>query len=241
MNSPRVAYYPALFYALSLVLIGLASWLVGACQLFIDGETSLVSLLSGSGVRRVLLSVDDVLNAAPLGSVLFLLLMSGLLMGSGVLSFLGRLLTNGRVSRNEQRSFLFAFIALLLYCVLLFACTVSPWNVLMGVSGSVAASPLARGWLLLLFAGVLLFSLVYGFLYGNYRTLFDVVESSGKVLAMFVPALVAMLPASCIIPCLLYTRLVPAAWIYLWEDLLEFALYALPFVYIIALRCIKRG
>ena len=83
-------------------------------------------------------------------------------------------------------------------------------------------------------------ALVYGFMYGNYRTVVDVIGSASGFVRLFVPALLAMLPASGIMPCLHYTGLD----IMLGIDnenamAVETVIYCLPFVYM-ATMCLVR-
>ena len=198
------------------------------------------SIVSAEGVRWALLSMDDSLDSIPWGSLLLLMLVLGLSDGSGIARSLSRLVTGHRISGNEGRSLLFSALVLSLYLAILFMFTISPWQTLLGVTGDIMHSPLAQGWLLALFLGVLTLSLVYGFIYGSYRTLSDVVGFSGDCFALYVPAFIAMIPASGIIPCLQYTGLDKA--LSFDEATLHMAAniaYVLPFVYIMVLRIIK--
>ena len=242
MNDKRLAYYPFLAYSLLLLLVWLGSWLIGVVQLFAGDAFAVNSLMSGEGVRWALLDVAGSIEAAPWGSALFLLLTAGMLGGSGVLRLFGNLFTKWRISGNELRSLLFAGVALLLYLVVLFLFTVAPWNTLIGVTGDIGNSPLSHGWLLLLFVAVLIVSLVYGFMYGNYRTMVDVVGSASSFVKGYVPALLAMLPASGLMPCLHYTGM--DAVIGVDGDsapVIETVVYVLPFIYVAVLRLLRKG
>ena len=239
MSDRRAAYYPALAYSLLLLLVWGGSWLIAVLQLFMGDLFDVNSLVSGEGVRWALFSVGSSVEAAPWGTAFFLLFIAGLLDGSGLLRLVGNIFKR-RVSGNELRSLLFALSALLLYVVVLFLFTLSPWDALRGVTGDIGNSPLSNGWLLLLFVGMLMTALVYGFMYGNYRTVVDVIGSTSGFVRLFVPALLAMLPASGIMPCLHYTGLD----IMLGIDnenamAVETVIYCLPFVYM-ATMCLVR-
>ena len=239
MSDRRSAYYPALAYSLLLLLVWGGSWLIAVLQLFMGDLFDVNSLVSGEGVRWALFSVGSSVEAAPWGTAFFLLFIAGLLDGSGLLRLVGNIFKR-RVSGNELRSLLFALSALLLYVVVLFLFTLSPWDALRGVTGDIGNSPLSNGWLLLLFVGMLMTALVYGFMYGNYRTVVDVIGSASGFVRLFVPALLAMLPASGIMPCLHYTGLD----IMLGIDnenamAVETVIYCLPFVYM-ATMCLVR-
>jgi hypothetical protein len=107
---------------------------------------------------------------------------------------------------------------------------VSPWKILSGVTDEAALSPLVQGWAMLLFVGVLSVSLIYGFIYGNYRSIMDVIVSTGRTFILFVPAVMALLPASGIVPCLQYAGVQPIPGIP-WE-IVSSILYLLPFIYV---------
>lgn len=239
MSDRRSAYYPALAYSLLLLLVWGGSWLIAVLQLFMGDLFDVNSLVSGEGVRWALFSVGSSVEAAPWGTAFFLLFIAGLLDGSGLLRLVGNIFKR-RVSGNELRSLLFALSALLLYVVVLFLFTVSPWDALRGVTGDIGNSPLSYGRLLLLFIGVLMTALVYGFMYGNYRTLVDVIGSAAGVVRQFVPALLAMLPASGLMPCLHYTGLDVMLGIGNENaTAAETVIYCLPFVYM-AVVCLVR-
>ena len=239
MNDRRSAYYPALAYSLLLLLVWGGSWLIAVVQLFMGDLFNVNSLVSGEGVRWALFSVVPSVETAPWGTAFFLLFIAGLLDGSGLLRLLGNIF-KWRVSSNELRSLLFALSALVLYVVVLFLFTVSPWDALRGVTGDIGNSPLSHGWLLLLFVGVLMTSLVYGFMYGNYRTVVDVIGSAAGFVRLFVPALLALLPASGLMPCLHYTGLDIMLGIDNENTMaVETVIYCLPFVYM-AVMCLVR-
>ena len=91
---------------------------------------------------------------------------------------------------------------------------------------------------MLLFALALLVSLIYGFIYGNYRSMMDVVVSAGNTFNLFVPAVMALVPASGIVPCLRYAGV--DAICGLPMNAIAVVLYLLPFLYIVILETKKR-
>ena len=241
MNNRRVIYYPVLVYTFLLVFIWLLSWLVSIAQLLCSLQTTVHSLVGGDGVRWALLSIRNSLNAVPWGSTILLLLAVGFLAGSGFLSSMVRLISGSRISKNELRSLIFSVSVLLVYIAIVFMFTISPWQSLLGVTGDVHSSPLLRGWQLVVIIGVLLISLVFGFMYGNYRTLADVVGSASVYMEMFVPALVAMIPAAGILPCMEYSGLV--TFLGLNSEgigILENMLYMFPILYVVILWIMKK-
>ncbi len=229
MNNRRASYYPVLIYTAALALVWLASLLAGIFQLVSDSNFDGNSLLSAPGLRWAVRNALPSIDAAPWGTALMLIAIAGLLRGSGILRLLSRLMRTGRLTKNEKRASLFALAALLSYSALLYFATVAPWNLLLGVTGELSLSPVMQGWLILLFTGVLFVSLVYGFVYGNYRSMSDVVVSAGDLFALSVPALMAMIPASGLVPCLQYTSLLDVG-------NAEGMIYALPFLYVAVLN-----
>lgn len=241
MNNRRLQYAPVLLYTILLVAVWLVSWVTGLVQSLSGDVTSVTSPMDGAGLRWALLSSQASLNAAPWGTMAIIVFMAGLLSGSGILQLTERLLFRQKISVNERNSLLLALLALLLYCTILFVTTIAPWNTLAGVSHSLLNSPLAHGWLLVSFVGVLAMSLVYGFMYGNYRTVADVVCFSGEYFSHYISAFIAMIPASSIVPCLQYTG---------WDKVVglddaalhvtELIIYALPFVYVLVLGIFRK-
>ena len=202
MNKRRLLYAPVLVYLVLLVAVWTLSWAAELYQQLTGDTGAVTSLISSAGVRWALLSAGDSLNVAPWGTMALLVSVFGLLDGSGVLRLVERIIRRQKTSRNEWHSLLFALFALFLFGAILFMFTVSPWNTLAGVGNGTSASPLGHGWPLVLLLAVLAVSLMYGFTYGNYRTVADVVASAGDSFILFVPAFVAMIPASGIVPCL---------------------------------------
>lgn len=241
MIDRRLLYCPVMLYLLLLAAVWLLSWGAEVWQLLSGTDGGVVPLLSEAGVRWTLFSVRESLNAAPWGTMAFMVIIAGLLSGSGILQFLGRLMRRQKTSVSERRSMVLALLALLLYCTLLFLFTVSPWDTLMGVTGYFGNSPLVHGWILVLFFAVLAVSLTYGFIYGNYRTAVDVIVSAGDIFSLFIPAFMAMLPASGIVPGLQYTGLDASFGLDVAGlSVFETVVYTLPFVYVCLLVALKR-
>lgn len=236
MNNRKLSYAPVLAYLFLLLSVWLASWAIGLFQLLSGGDTPVTSLISGAGMRWALLSVQDSLSAAPWGVMALLVFLFGMLEGSGILHFAGRFAGRHKTTPGQRRSMLFAIIALLLYAVALFLLTVYPWKTLSGVSSGVVNSPFSHGWILVLFFAVSALSLTYGFIYGSYRSITDVIATAGDSFSLFIPAFIAMLPASGIVPCLQYTGIGAALGISGSGIVVtETVLYSLPFLYIMVL------
>ncbi len=199
MNNRREYYYPVVGYTSLLALVWLCSWLADIAATFMGGSLGVASLVSSEGVRHALRNAMPSLNGMRWGSVVMAIAACGLLKGSGLTNLCSHVIKRQKLTKNEMRSLLFSAVALSLYAAMLYAATLAPWNMLGGVTGSLVNSPLMNGMPVLLFLGVLVVASVYGFMYGNYRSPLDVASSLGGSFPLFVPALLALLPASAIV------------------------------------------
>lgn len=237
MNNRRANYYPLLAYLLLLLMVWIGAFFADVMQLLFGAELPTSSLISAEGVRWALRTALPSIGAVPWGMVMLLVATYGLLRGSGLVKVLVRLVCLRRLTLYEWRALLFSLAAAVCYAVLLYMSTVAPWNILSGVTHEPALSPLLQGWVLLLFIGTLFVSLIYGFIYGNFRSIMDVVVSTADTFVLFIPAIMALLPASGIVPCLQYAGVQQASDM-LWS-IIETVLYMLPFLYVLfmEIRC----
>ena len=201
----REHFYPVIGNILLLVAVWLLSWIVDIAATFMDTDSGLASLVSSEGIRWAIRNAMPSFNNIPWGSIMLLITAYGLLQGAGIIRFFAHITKRQPLTRMEIRSFLFSISALILYAVALYVATMTRWNILLGVTGTLENSSFISGLPLLLFFGVLVASLVYGFLYGNYRSAIDVASSLGNSFTQFVPALIALLPASAVVASIGYT------------------------------------
>jgi p-aminobenzoyl-glutamate transporter AbgT len=229
MNKKRAYYYPVSIYLLVLLMVWIGSFFVDVAQMLSGGSHVNSSLLSAGGIRWAVRNALPAINALPWGIFMLSVVMLGLLRGSGLASALCRLVRFRRLSGSEVRAFAFSLALIVCYILLLYMSTSSPWNLLSGVSEDSSLSPIAQGKVILLFFGVLLMSLIYGYIYGNYRSVMDVFTSTADVFKFYVPAFMALIPASGIVPCLQYAgvdSIIGLPW-----DVINVTLYLLPFIY----------
>ena len=242
MNNKREYYYPVLAYTLLLVLVWLFSWVADMAAMFSGGTFAIKSLVSGEGLRWAARNAMLSLNDVPWGTIMLAIVIIAILQGAGIMRVLCRVFTAKPLSKNEKRALLVSVLALLFYIAVLFLATVPPLNLLSSVTGNFAGSPFMYGLPVFSFVGVLVLSLVYGFMYGNYRSSLDVVSSMGETFSFFIPALIALIPASGIVPCLEYTGVIA-----LWNSdsvsaqFVADIIYMIPFLYIVLLRLIGNG
>ena len=236
MSNCRAYYFPLPAYLLLLLMVWVGAFFVDLVQLLSGAALPSSSLVSAEGVRWALRSALPSINALPWGTIMMLVATCGLLRGSGLTKVLSRLLCLRALTVSEKRALIFSATVAICYILLLYMSAVAPWNILSGVTHEAALSPLVQGWVLLLFVGVLFLALIYGFIYGNYRSMMDVVVSTAGTFVLFIPAIMALLPASGIVPCLQYAG-VQSIFGIPWE-VLTAILYLLPFVYVMVLECI---
>lgn len=234
MNNKRAYYYPIPAYLIMLLMVWVWAFFADVVQLLFGGASPTSSLTSAEGVRWALRTALPSINALPWGETMMLVAIYGLLRGSGLAKAMLRIGGLHRPTATELRALLFSFVVAICYIALLYMSAVAPWRILAGVTDEVALSPLAQGWGLLLFVGVLLVSLIYGFIYGNYSSMMDVVVSTGRTFVLFVPAMMALVPASGIVPCMQYIGLESIFSVSL--EVVTAILYMLPFVYIMLLE-----
>lgn len=242
MNKRRRLYFPVVLYLFLLLSVWLLSWFMGVVALLCDGETGLFSLVSAEGVRWALRSAWASVDSAPWAAILFSLSSLGLLVGSGMVRSASGVLRGGSLNFVERRAWLMALFALALFLLILFACTLYPWNILLGVTGEFSTSIVVQNGSMLLFAAVLFVTVVFGFVYGNYRSVVDVLHSLSAVFSFFAPALIAVLPASGILPCVEYAGFLSLLGVTeQGAALLSDALYAFPFLFMLLLMICDKG
>ncbi|MBQ4063978.1 MAG: AbgT family transporter [Bacteroidaceae bacterium] len=203
----RPFYYPAVAYMGMLLLVWLLSWVVELFELAFGKNVAIHSLVSAEGLRWAVRTAKHAIDAVPWSVIMLFLFSVGLLTGSGMFKSICKIIKRRPLAYNEQRAWLFALIAAAVYMFLLFICTLSPWNILLGVSGNVYASPLVQGYIIICFFALFFVTSTFGFIYGNYRSFIDIARSLGAVIATYAPALVALLPAAGIVPCMDYAGL----------------------------------
>lgn len=239
MNRKGVFYFPLLLYLFLLLSLWLLSWFFGVLQLVFNSTFVVGNLITAEGMRWALRSSLNVVDSAPWGVAMLSVVTYATLAASGLLRLAGDIFSGRMLAANQRRAVAVAAIMLLLYLLLLFACTVAPWNFLLAASYNISVSPLARGWLLLLFIAVLSVSLSYGYVYGNFRSIIDILQGVEENVKMFIPAFLSMLPAVALLSCMHYMAVfelmnLNAATVCTIENVV----YAFPFVFVLIVRAV---
>lgn len=237
MSSKREHYYPIIVYVLLLVTVWLMSWILDIATAFTASDIDIKSLVSSEGLRWIMRNAMPVLNNIAWGEILLAITALGLLQGSGIIRVLKHLIKRQQLTKMEKRSLLFALSALLVYSTVLYVVTLSQWNILLGVTGTLENSSFIRGLALVLFIGVLVVALIYGFMYGNYRSVLDAVSSIGNTFSSFVPAIIALIPASAVMASVNYIGLLNILDLTSFEtNIIVAVFYSIPFLYIMLKR-----
>lgn len=234
MNSKKENYYPVIGYTLLLLVVWILSWLVDIVATFMDVELHTESLISSEGTRWAMRNAVPALNNVPWGEIMLFISALGLLKGAGIITLFSHIIKREKLTKMEIHSLVFAVFALLLYCFILYIATFSQWNILLGVNGTIENSAFYDGLPLLIFIGILIVSLVYGFMYGNYRSSTDVISFIGKTFVCFVPALIAMIPAAGVISSIDYIGIFNLLEVEKNEaDIIIGVFYSIPFLHVI--------
>ena len=239
MNRKGVFYFPLLLYLFLLLSLWLLSWFFGVLQLVFNSTFVVGNLITAEGMRWALRSSLNVVDSAPWGVAMLSVVTYATLAASGLLRLAGDIFSGRMLAANQRRAVAVAAIMLLLYLLLLFACTVAPWNFLLGASYNISVSPIARGWLLLLFIAVLSVSLSYGYVYGNFRSIIDALQRVEENVRIFIPAFLSMLPAVALLSCMHYMAVfelmnLNAATVCTIENVI----YAFPFLFVLIVRTV---
>lgn len=226
-------YLPAVLYTFLLLAMWVASWFIGVAELLMSGRNTMNSLLSDEGVRWALREALPCLESAPWGVAMLLLVAAGFLNGSGLLDTLHSLALMRPLSENRRYAALMSFAVLCVVFALLFMMSVAPWGILDGITPDWNTHPLVDGIVPLLFFAIAATSIMHGVVYGSYRSVSDIAKGVCHTVALFVPALVAFIPASGIISCTEYMGIFPLFGVDSNGPIvMEYVLYLLPFIYL---------
>lgn len=226
MNKQKLLYTPVFLYTVLLVGVWVTSWIAGVQGLLSSGVQRNNSLLSVSGIRWALRTATESLEAAPWGTAVLCVTALGLLFGSGFMDTLHLIFTGQKLSYNRRLATIVSVTLFLLWIVLFLVGVIAQWYPLAGVTAHLSSSPLVMGVLLVVFMAILTVTSLYGAISGYYRSLSDLLDGVCAVFARSLPAFLAMLPASGLIPSLSYVGIT-------LPEGVEFAIYFLPFVFVL--------
>ena len=158
---PHIAF---LLFAAQLLLM-LVSWLLAAAI----PTSGVRSLLSSEGLRWFLGHFADMLGTPLLLCLLLLLMAYGGLKDCGILHF--------KSSYRQRRALAITLLLLVVYVGVIVLLVMLPHAVLLSATGSLWPSPFSAAIVPMIAFGIMLLSVVYGYVAGSYRSMSDVYQS----------------------------------------------------------------
>ncbi len=221
--------HPAVVYLVLLLLTILASWIGSILEIgSMNGNSELAihSVLGISGIRWVVRSAAACLSQAPIGQALMIFIAIGAGRGSGLFRAVAHI---SGLSPKERLSFIISMSLLSVYIFLIVMGIFSGSHLLLGVTGTLAGSPLLDGFVFLAMLGICLPALVYGLSTDTFNTAMDCVNAFCRILPSAAQFLVTMLIASQLISTLQYTGFNSALGLgYYGMRVFAFVIYWLP-------------
>ena len=153
-----------LLFAAQLLLM-LVSWLLAAAI----PTSGVRSLLSSEGLRWFLGHFSDVLGTPILFCLLLLLMAYGSLKRCGILHF--------KSSYRQRRALVITLLLLVVYIAVIVLLVMIPHAVLLSATGSLWPSPFSAAIAPMCAFGIMLLSVVFGYVAGTYRNMSDVYQS----------------------------------------------------------------
>ena len=143
----------------------LVSWLLAAAI----PTSGVRSLLSSEGLRWFLGHFADMLGTPLLLCLLLLLMAYGGLKDCGILHF--------KSSYRQSRALAITLLLLVTYVGVIVLLVMLPHAVLLSATGSLWPSPFSAAIVPMIAFGIMLLSVVYGYVAGSYRSMSDVYQS----------------------------------------------------------------
>lgn len=182
-SRPRKRFmHPATMFFLLGIAVVLLSW-VGS----VYNWNGVQNLLSTEAMRWILrYSKDNLASCPAFVSVCILFMGGGLFIHSGLWDAIWRVFTRGRrLSGKEKSSLAFAVFMAVFYISIFSVLAWGPWNIVRGVTGTFAGSPLHDGLVTIISMGIGLTSVVYGFSSDYYRRDTDVINGMSYLFSRF--------------------------------------------------------
>lgn len=238
MNKRTIGWlHPAIIYIIILLLTILVSWIGSILEIGSmsgNSELAIHSVLGVSGIRWAVRSAASSMSEAPIGQALMIFVAIGAGRGSGLFRAVSNLTG---LSPKERLAFIISMSVLTVYTLLIVMGIFSGSHLLLGITGTLAGSPLVDGFVFLAMLGVCLPALVYGLSTDTFNTSMDCVESFCRIMPAAAQFLVTMLIASQLIATLQYTGLAGVIGLdYSGMKVLTFVLYWMPLPIIVLLE-----
>lgn len=183
MKNSRTYYLHAatLFFILT-VVVALFSWVGSIYEL---GDVQ--NLISPEGLRWMLRNaVSQYVRTPALGHVFILLMGLGVAYEAGFLQTLWKVIKFRKTrSMKERRALILSVIILVIYILLIFSITVTPWTIFRNVTGTFSNSPFLQGLPYLISLGIGFTGMIFGFVSGRFRTDHEVIQGMGSLIKRY--------------------------------------------------------
>lgn len=190
-------------YLLLFIILILFSWVGSVYGLVLPDGSLMPSLLSEESVRWFVRHSIDNISAAPLAEVLLVLLIVGALHNSG----LWHALWHRSQLVQRQRHALLVSVVVMVVCASVVLLGLIPGGNLLSVTGHFFGGPFASGWLFLLALVVIVPSVVFGKMCGQWRTTNELYVGLASTIASYSSYFITLVVASQLVAAMNYVHL----------------------------------
>lgn len=220
----------SILYLLLLVALVMFSWVANVCGLMLPDGSLVPSMLSEESVRWFVRHSIEHVSAAPLAQVLLVLLAVGSLRSSGLWSVMWS--REGLAQR--QRHALYLVLVIFMMYLALVVMELLPGGNLLSVTGYVIGGPFASGWLFVSSVAVVVPSIVYGFVCGQWHSGAEMSAGLASGIGSYASYFITLLVASQLMAAVQYVRLFSLFRLSsVVQSLIEALVYFLPLVLLI--------
>lgn len=214
-------------YLLLFIVLVLFSWVGSVYGLTLSDGSLMPNLLSEEGVRWFVRHSMDNISAAPFAEAVLGLLAVGALRSSG----LWYAIWHRSQLVQRQRHALLVSLVLMAVCASVVVWGIIPGGNLLSVMGHLSGGPFATGWPFLLWLIVIVPSIVFGRMCGQWRTTKDLYVGFTSAIVSYSNYFVTLIVASQLVASMHYVRLFYLiGFSQITQNLCIGALYAIPLI-----------
>lgn len=190
-------------YLLLFIVLVLFSWIGSVYGLMLPDGTLIPNMLSDESMRWFVRHSMDNISAAPFAEVLLGLLMVGALRSSG---FLYALWHRQQLAQRQRHGMLVSLVVMVV-CVSVILLGIVPGGNLLSVTGHISGGPFASGWLFLLMLVVVIPSIVFGKMSGQWRNSSELFAGLASGITSYAGYFITLVVASHLVAGIHYVRL----------------------------------
>ncbi len=230
-NSRSHFLHIATIFFILTVVVALCSWVGSIYEL-----GNVQNLISPEGLRWMLRNaISQYIQTPALQYVLILLMGLGIAYESGLLQSLWKAVRYQKTrSMKERRALILSVIVIIIYTLLIFSITVTPWTILRNVTGTLENSPFLQGLPYLISVGIGFAGMVFGFASGRFRTDREIIRGMGSLIVRYYEYFIILFFVVQFFTSLTYSRL--TEWLHIGSVSLHFLFLAccyLPLLWIV--------